>query len=130
MLTYRLLDVFFMILHPAIIVFNLTGWIFHKTRRWNLVLLLLTGASWFILGIWKGIGYCPLTDWHFSVLIKLGEKDLQVSYIAYLMNRTLGWRFSDEVTDYLTVALFTLALCCSVALNFSDSRKNRISHSK
>jgi hypothetical protein len=130
MLTYRFLDAFFMVLHPAIIVFNLTGWIFRKTRRWNLVLLLLTGASWFILGIWKGIGYCPLTDWHFSVLIKLGEKDLPFSYIAYLMDRILGWRLSDELTDYVTVTLFALALCCSVALNFRDIRKSRNLQSK
>ncbi|MDH4059101.1 MAG: DUF2784 domain-containing protein [Cyclobacteriaceae bacterium] len=81
MISYKLLDGLFMVLHPAIILFNLFGWIPRKTRKANLILLLLTGASWFVLGIWKGIGYCPLTDWHFKVLRKLGQTDLPYSYI-------------------------------------------------
>ena len=131
MLTYKLLDWFFMVLHPAIIIFNLFGWIPKKTRQGNLLLLLLTGASWFILGIWKGIGYCPLTDWHFQTLYKLGETDLPYSYVAYLMERLLGWRFSDKVTDILTVSLFTGALICTVTLNLKDRiKKARVSQNQ
>ncbi len=120
---YKLLDGSFMVLHGAVIVFNLTGWVFLKTRRLNLILLLLTGASWFILGLWKGIGYCPLTDWHFEVLTRMGEKDLPVSYVAYLMDRILGWRLSDQATDYLTGGLFALALICSIGLTIRDYQK-------
>lgn len=120
MFTYKLLDWVFMIVHPALMIFNLVGWIPKKTRRANLFLLLLTGASWFILGIWKGIGYCPLTDWHFQVLRKLGETDLPYSYVAYLMNRLLGWRLSDHATDLLTIVLFVLALTSSIVLNIKD----------
>ena len=120
MIAYRILDWFFIMLHPAIIVFNLFGWIPSRTRKANLVLLLLTGASWFVLGIWKGIGYCPLTDWHFDVLRKLGVKNLPYSYVAYLMDRILGWRLSDHATDVLTVTLFVFALICSVFVNVRD----------
>lgn len=119
MLTYKLLDAFFMVLHPAVIVFNLFGWIPKKTRIPNLILLLITGASWFVLGIWKGIGYCPLTDWHFEVLRKLGQTDLPHSYISYLMQRLLGWHFSNTHTDLVTVSLFTAALVCSIYVNRS-----------
>lgn len=117
MLTYKLLDAFFMVLHPAVIVFNLFGWIPLKTRKANLFLLLLTGASWFVLGIWKGIGYCPLTDWHFEVLRNLGHEDLPHSYISYLIQRLLGWHFSDPLTDALTISFFSAALVCSLYVN-------------
>jgi hypothetical protein len=125
MLTYELLDWFFMILHPAIIVFNLLGWIPRRIRKANLILLLLTGGSWFVLGIWKGIGYCPLTDWHFSVLNRLGAEDLPHSYVAYLMDRLIGWRLSDEMTDALTVTLFVVALICSIVFNIRDLKRSK-----
>jgi hypothetical protein len=122
MIGYRLLDWFFMVLHPAIIAFNLFGWISKRTRKANLILLLFTGASWFVLGLWKGIGYCPLTDWHFDVLRKLGESNLPYSYIAYLMDRILGWRPSDQATDVLTVTLFAFALIFSAFVNIKEAR--------
>jgi len=49
-----------------------------KTRKANLILLLLTGLSWFGLGIFYGWGYCPLTDWHWKVLRELGETGICV----------------------------------------------------
>lgn len=125
MLTYTLLDLFFMLLHPAVIVFNLFGWIPKKTRRANLILLGLTGASWFILGIWKGIGYCPLTDWHYEVLRELGQTDLPNSYVAYLMQHTLGFRLSDQATDFLTVGLYSMALIISITLNYREWTKKK-----
>ncbi|MCD4791284.1 MAG: DUF2784 domain-containing protein, partial [Bacteroidales bacterium] len=77
---YKFLDTFFVVFHTALIIFNLFGWIWKPTRRLNLITLLLTGASWFILGIFYGIGYCPLTDWHWQVLHKLGIYDVPNSY--------------------------------------------------
>jgi hypothetical protein len=69
---WRLLDIFFVIFHTSIIVFNLTGWLWKKTRKYNLAILLITGFSWVIIGLLVGtIGYCPLTDWHFTVLEKI-----------------------------------------------------------
>ena len=52
------LNIFFFFFHTAIMLFNCFGWIWKKTRRLNLVTLLLTAGSWFILGIWFGWGYC------------------------------------------------------------------------
>ncbi|MCU0397351.1 MAG: DUF2784 domain-containing protein [Cyclobacteriaceae bacterium] len=120
--TYQVLDWFFMVLHPALILFNVFGWIFNKTRKANLILLIVTGLSWFVLGIWMGFGYCPLTDWHFEILEKLGHRNLPRSYIAYLMNRLLGWRFSDQTTDILTLGVYCIALLCSILSN----RRHRV----
>jgi hypothetical protein len=125
MIWYKLLDWFFMVLHPAAIFFNLFGWIPVKTRKANLILLLLTGCSWLLLGIWYGLGYCPLTDWHFTVLEKLGEKDLPHSYIKYLLERIFSWSPSDSWTDTLTASFFGAALLCSLAVNIRACRKRR-----
>lgn len=124
MSVYVVLDWFFMVLHTAIILFNLFGWIWKKTRKVNLILLLLTGSSWLILGIWKGVGYCPLTDWHFEVLQKLGEKNIPQSYIKYLVDRITGWNIPENLTDRLTVLLYLVALICSVIVNTRSKIKS------
>ena len=126
--TYKVLDWFFMVLHPALILFNVFGWIFPTTRKANLILLIATGLSWVVLGIWMGFGYCPLTDWHFDILEKLGHRNLPHSYIAYLMNRLSGWRFSDPTTDNITLSVYVIALLCSILANRRQWIKNK--HSK
>ena len=63
----HLADIFFVVFHTALILFNMAGWIWKKTRLANLITLLLTGSSWLVLGLIVGsLGYCPLTDWHFT----------------------------------------------------------------
>ena len=123
MSVYNVLDWFFMTLHPAIILFNLAGWMLKKTRKANLVLLLFTGSSWFILGLWKGIGYCPLTDWHFTVLEKAGAENLPDSYIKYLIHRITGWNVTENTADILTVTLYFIALVCSLFVNIRSRMK-------
>ena len=113
-----LLDWFFLIFHTFIIIFNLFGWIWKKTRRANLILLTLTGGSWFILGIWYGIGYCPVTDLHWSILKKLGNNNLTNSYVKYLINRITGINLDSNIVDLFVIICFFLALCTSIYLNF------------
>ena len=113
----KYLDYFFTGFHTALIIFNLFGWIHPKTRKLNLITLLLTGVSWFILGIFYGIGYCPLTDWHFKILEKLGETNLPNSYITYLVARLTGYNFKEALIDRITLAGFLVALVISVFLN-------------
>ena len=119
---YALLDILFVGFHTVLIIFNLFGWIWGKTRRLNLITLLLTGASWFILGIFYGIGYCPLTDWHWEVLEKLGKTGLHESYIVYLSLRLTGISPNDQWVDALTVGLFFLALFISIYVNLFRKR--------
>lgn len=116
-----LLDWFFLIFHTAIIIFNLFGWAWDKTRRANLLLLMLTGCSWFILGIWYGIGYCPVTDWHYRVLKSLDNNNLPNSYVKYLIDRMTGIDLDPTMVDIAVIISFLLALCTSIYLNFFKS---------
>ncbi len=125
MIIYHILDIFFVFLHTFLIFFNLFGWIWRKTRLLNLITLLLTGGSWFILGIFYGIGYCPLTDWHFRILEILGKTGLPNSYITYLAERLTGIRFKPSLVDGLTLGCFVTALVISVTFNILDFRKKR-----
>lgn len=112
------LDIFFLIFHTALILFNLFGWLFRKTRRLNLITLVLTGLSWFVLGIFYGIGYCPLTDWHFEVLDGLGKGSSINSYVRYLIIRIFNLDISADTADIATLILFLLALMLSLYANF------------
>ncbi len=118
----KLLDFFFIVFHSLLILFNLFGWIFRKTRVLNLVTLTLTGISWFGLGLFYGIGYCPLTDWHFNILEKMGKTDLPDSYISYLLMRFTGIRFWESNIDRLTLILFLLAFIISLIVNLKYKR--------
>ena len=67
--TYRstmdsILNGLFFVFHTAWIAFNCVGWIWRRTRPWQLATVSLTALSWFGLGVWYGWGYCPCTDWH------------------------------------------------------------------
>ena len=122
MFWYHFLDFFFLIFHTFLTLFNLLGWIWKKTRKANLITLILTGLSWFVLGIFYGIGYCPLTDWHWQVLEKLGKHDLPYSYIKYLIYRLTSLDANATVVEYATVIGFFIALIMSVILNIRDYR--------
>ena len=127
----KILDIFFIIFHTSLILFNLFGWIFRSTRKANLYTLLITAGSWVFLGLIVGtLGYCPLTDWHFNILTKLGETDLPVSYIKYLADRLTGISFDSALVDTFTLWGLIIALLCSVFLNFVDWRSKKIKKSQ
>jgi len=117
MLIYKFLDIFFVVFHTSLILFNCFGWILKVTRKANLVTLLLTGFSWFVLGIFFGIGFCPLTEWHFRVLEKLGHYSLPNSYIKYLADRLTGLDFNPKLVDTSTAICFFTALIISIVVN-------------
>jgi len=117
------LDKFFIIFHTFLALFNLFGWIWRKTRKINLLMLLLTLFSWVILGIWYGIGYCPLTEYHWRVRYRLGLYDMPNSYIKFLLDTFTGWDWNESLVDLGTGLAFSLAFIISVVLNISDLRK-------
>jgi hypothetical protein len=123
---WRLADIFFVIFHSTLILFNLFGWIWKKTRRINLITLLLTAFSWLFLGLFVGsLGYCPLTDWHFSVLKKLGNTNLSDSYIKYLAERLTGISFDSRLVDNVTLYAFIFALALSLFVNIRSSIRRK-----
>jgi hypothetical protein len=123
---YHILDIFFVIFHSSLVLFNLFGWIWRKTRILNLITLILTGASWLFLGLIVGsLGYCPLTDWHFSILDKLGKTDLPNSYIKYLADRITGLNMNASLVDKVTLYAFIAALVLSLFFNIRDYAKKK-----
>jgi hypothetical protein len=124
---WHILDIFFVVFHTSLIFFNLFGWIWKRTRKQNLITLSLTGASWLFLGLLVGtLGYCPLTDWHFKVLEKLGKTDLPYSYTKYLADRLTGLDINASLVDNVTLYAFLAALVISIFFNVKDYRNSRL----
>ncbi len=114
----QFLDVLFTLVHLIIIGFNLLGWIWPVTRKTHLICVLTTVVSWFLLGIWFGMGYCPVTDWQWNVKTKLGEINLPASFVKYYADKLFQKNFSSSVIDTLTVVLFTISALFAVYFNF------------
>lgn len=119
---YHFLNYFFFLFHTLLTLFNIFGWIFKETRKWNLVTLLLTAFSWFVVGIWYGWGYCFCTDWHWAVREKLGYHDQTDSYIHFLIQKLTGIDFDPTLVDIVTILVFFVALTVSIILNIRDYR--------
>jgi len=123
---YVFLNYFFFVFHTLFTLFNITGWIFRPTRKWNLITLLLTAFSWFILGIWYGWGYCFCTDWHWQVREKLGYHDQQRSYISFLLQKLTGIQFNERLVENATLIAFLISLVMSVWLNIRDRKLRQL----
>ena len=120
---YAFLDKFFFIFHSSLIVFILFGWIWKKTRLANLIVILMTTFSWTILGIWYGFGFCPCTDWHWQVRVKLGYYDMPSTYTKFLIDSLTGLDVTPKLVDTLAVSLLILAFAASVFTNAKAWRK-------
>lgn len=116
------LDYLFTILHLIIIGFNLFGWIFKPTRKIHFWFAMLTLSCWTILGIWFGLGYCPITDWQWNIKAQLGEQNLPGSFIKYFADKVTGSSINTDLIDVLTASFFLVAIICSVKVNFLASR--------
>lgn len=119
----RILDIALTLFHFLIIGFNLLGWIWKRTRKAHLIVVILTASCWFILGIWFGWGYCPVTDWQWHVKEQLGEHDLPNSFIKYYADKIASRPISASFIDTLTAACFFTAALLSVYFNFLKKKK-------
>ena len=120
-----LLDGFLTFLHLAIVVFNLFGWIPRYTRNAHLFSIIITAASWFVLGIWFGIGYCPITDWQWQIKETLGEDNLPASFIKYYADKITGNQNDPDIIDKLTVGCFAFVALASIFLNLYFKKRSR-----
>ncbi len=114
----RIIDILFTLLHLVIIGFNLLGWTWPRTRKLHLICVAVTAGCWFILGIWFGIGYCPITDWQWQIKEKLGEHNLPDSFIKYCVDHISGNSISTTVVHITTAICFLLAVLLSAFVNF------------
>jgi hypothetical protein len=122
---FAFLNIFFFVFHSTLIIFNLFGWVWKKTRLANLIVILLTVFSWTVLGIWYGFGFCPCTEWHWQVRIKLGYFDMPSSYTKFLIDSLTGLDVKETLVDTLAVTLLALALVASVVMNVRDWKRKR-----
>lgn len=122
-----LLDYFFLIFHSVFTLFNITGWLWKKTRKIHMVTILLTTLSWFVLGIWYGFGYCFCTDWHWQVREHLGTPAESSSYIHFLILETTGIDMSLPLVDKLVLIIFLCCLVLTVFLNYRDYKLKKAS---
>ncbi|RWU07521.1 DUF2784 domain-containing protein [Pedobacter chitinilyticus] len=113
-----ILDYLLTVLHLVIIGLNLFAWIWPKTRKLHLYVIGITLACWLILGIWYGLGYCPITDWQWQVKTKLGETNLPNSFVKYHLDQLTGRNIPDGTVDLITSGSFLIAIVYSVKVNF------------
>ncbi len=96
--------------HLGLILFNMTGWIWRRTRLLHLLTMGLTAFSWFVLGALYGWGYCVCTDYHAHILRQLGDPDAGLSFIQLLLKRIFGISASQAVADNLAVSVFAMII--------------------
>ncbi len=118
----QFLDVLLSIVHLSFIVFNLFAWIPKITRKAHFISVVITAASWFLLGIWFGIGYCPFTDWQWQVKEKLGERNLPVNFIEYFAEKITGIDFDPQFINNIIAISFAVVTLLSVCI-ISTKRK-------
>lgn len=117
MLVLRALDIFFFVFHTGLVLFVVVGWAFRRTRLAHLVLVALVGVSWFGLGLWYGIGFCPCTEWHWRVREQLGYVEMPDSYLEFLFERLTGLDVSATAVDAVAFGSFLASACVSIVLN-------------
>jgi len=118
-------NIILFIFHTALILFNVFGWMCAKTRRWNLVTLLLTLFSWGVMGIWKGAGYCVCTDIHWRVREAMGMHEHADSYLVLLVQKISGWDPPVQLVNMVALVVFVVSLTASLVLNIKDHRERR-----
>lgn len=114
---YRPLNVLFHCVHGAIMILILVGWTIPAARLLHLVVTLLTLASWFILGIWLGPGYCPLTSWHWALKESLGTGRPDKTYIQLVGETILRRTLDGPTVDRLAVLTTIGVAAASLILN-------------
>ena len=116
------LDLTFFVLHTGWIAFNCLGWIWRRTRPWQLATVSLTALSWFGLGVWFGWGYCPCTDWHWQVRERLGFSD-PPSYIQLLVRELTGIDLPTDLANAVAVLTLVVTGLLGAVLAIGDRRR-------
>jgi len=122
----KLLDIFLSLVHFLVIGINLFGWIWKKARIAHLIVVTATAFSWFILGIWFGWGYCPITDWQWKIKERLGESHLPNSFIKYYADKISGRNIDPSVVDRATLVVFLAVILITVYLNFFKRKTKKV----
>lgn len=118
-------NILFFVFHTALILFNVFGWMWAKTRPWNLVTLMATVFSWLVMGAWKGIGFCICTEWHWEIRRAMGIHDSADSYLVLLVQKLTGWNPPVGLVNSVAGSVLAVCVLASVTLNVRDWRRRR-----
>ena len=110
----HVLDIFFYLLHLAVVAFSLLGWMHVKTRRLHRWLVGLMAFCWLGIGPLIGqAGFCPLTAIEWRVRQAEGATSLSATWFGDLCAR-VGLVFDSNIVDAgvtsAFVVLFALTL--------------------
>jgi Protein of Unknown function (DUF2784) len=119
----QVLNVGFFVFHTSWIAFNCLGWMWRRTRPWQLATASLTALSWFGLGLWYGWGYCPCTDWHWQIRARLGFDD-PPSYIQLLIRELTGIELAPGAANALAVVTLAASAFLGTALSVRDRKRS------
>jgi len=118
-LLHRPLLLMLHLLHLSIIIFCVSGWLLPSTRPWHLVLCAMIFASWFGLGLWKGWGYCLVTDLQWRLMRHTGDAAPPFGYVPMLWQRITGRDVDARRVDLLTQAVFYFSALASLLVNWN-----------
>lgn len=121
----HLADWAFLLFHTLLILFNLVGWAWKKTRRFHLASMMLVAFSWLALGAIYGTGYCVCTDLHWRVRDALGTPIKANSYLQFLVQTASGINPSDKLVKTVAGIAFAILLLLSIGFNVADARARR-----
>lgn len=115
-----LANIFFHIVHLAIILFFLFGWLSEKTIIAHCILSALILFSWCVLGLYFGFGYCLCTDIQWRIKRKMGEQPSTEYYIKYILDKLTGLDTNPKTVNAITTySFFSILILSSVRLLFS-----------
>ncbi len=112
------LDIALNIIHVLIILFCVTGWLVPRWRRAHFVILITILFSWFVLGIWKGWGYCMLTDVQWRIKHSLGQQNLPDSFIKYSVDKIAGRDIPSRLINPVIYCLFFTSVAGALYFRF------------
>lgn len=97
------------VLHVALAIFYLTGWMFPKIRAIYLFLMILWPLSWIVLG------YCPPTKWEFSLRHKYDPSiDPNAEAIQYYVYKILGVKLSERKVFTFGLVVYVILIALSL----------------
>ncbi len=113
-LVLQIADQLIGIIHSCLLLIVLFGWLLPATQTIHLVVLALVGLSWFGIGIFKGIGYCMLTDMQRRIKEHLGTNLEGPTFIASLFQK-VGVTVTPLVVNILAYGFYFISLGIAVA---------------
>jgi len=118
-----LADWLFTALHVGVVLGFLFLWVPKRTKRLYPWLVGAVATSWLLLGAWKGLGYCFLTDWHWRVKRARGEVSMPGSFLKYAADAVAGRDVPSHWVDAVAGGVFVVGCVIAIAIVIAARRR-------